>query len=140
MKEFSFIKSLGAEKEPLSQQLILYIPNKDKQGRTIKNFDYWVKDARKILTMIGGGATTMPPADGSWIDPVKNIDDITKLHYSDIVWEKTTLIYVYIDPDRFEKYLPELRKFLHKFGRETNQGEVVFEFDGAFYKIHKYDK
>lgn len=139
MKKLSFEKSLGADKEPLSQQLVLYIPNKDRQGRIIKNFNFWVKEARKILTMIGGGATAMPSADGSWIDP-KTIDDMAKLQYNDIVWEKTTLIYAYIDPDKFEKYLPELRNFLHKFGRETNQGEVVFEFDGVFYKICKYDK
>jgi len=32
-----------------------------------------------------------------------------------------------------------LREFLHRFGRETNQGEVVFEFDGEFFRIREYD-
>jgi hypothetical protein len=47
-----------------------------------------------------------------------------------VLWEKTTIIYTYIVPHRFEKNLKSLREFLHRFGRETNQGEVVFEFAG----------
>ena len=45
-----------------------------------------------------------------------------------------TIIY----PDKFEKNLNSLREFLHRFGRETNQGEVVFEFAGEFFRIQKY--
>ncbi len=33
-----------------------------------------------------------------------------------------------------------LRKFLHRFGSETYQGEVVLEFDGKFYRIRKYNQ
>ena len=32
------------------------------------------------------------------------------------------------------------RGFLHRFGRQTNQGEVVVEFDGRFYRIKTYDE
>jgi hypothetical protein len=56
-----------------------------------------------------------------------------------MLWEKTTIIYTYIYPDRFEKNLKLLREFLHRFGRETNQGEVVFEFAGEFFRIREYD-
>lgn len=48
-------------------------------------------------------------------------------------------MYTYIIPDKFEKNLNSLREFLHRFGRETNQGEVVFEFDGEFFRIREYD-
>ena len=74
------------------------------------------------------GSTALHPADGTWLNPESK----------EILWEKTTLIYTYIDADKFEKHLGELRKFLHRFGREANQGEVVFEFDGRFYRIRKY--
>ncbi len=40
--------------------------------------------------------------------------------------------------DILEINLNSLREFLHRFGRETNQGEVVFEFDGEFFRIQKY--
>jgi len=55
------------------------------------------------------------------------------------IWEKTTIIYTYIYSDKFEENIRLFREFLHRFGRETNQGEIVFEFDGRFYRILKYD-
>jgi len=58
---------LGALEEPSVQQLTLYIPNKDKNGKQIKNFDRWVKEAQRILARIGGGSTALPPADGTWL-------------------------------------------------------------------------
>lgn len=57
-----------------------------------------------------------------------------------IIWEKTILIYSFIDPDLFEMNINALKDFLHRFGRETNQGEVVFEFDGQLFKISKYNE
>lgn len=66
----------------------------------------------------------------------------TLRYYVDValaIGSQTTIISTYTDPDRFEKNLKSLREFLHKFGRETNQGEVVFEFAGEFFRIHKYD-
>lgn len=136
--EINLAKILGASEEPSIQQLTLYIPNKDKKGKEIKNLHKWIKEAQKVLTIIGGGSTTMPPADGTWLAP-KGIVDIDKLKDKDIIWEKTTILYTYIYPDRFEAKVDLLREFLHRFGRETNQGEVVFEFDGRFYRIREYD-
>lgn len=120
---------LGALEEPSIQQLTLYIPNKDKNGKQIKNFERWVQEAERILARIGGGATALPPADGTWLNPESG----------DIVHEKTKIICTYVYPDKFEENIGSLREFLHRFGRETNQGEVVIEFDGRFYRIRKYD-
>lgn len=130
---------LGATESPSTQQLTLYIPSKDKEGKEIKHFRTWVKEAQKILTIIGRGSTTMPPAEGTWLNQEKNIDSIDKLDEEDMLWEKTTVIYTYIYPERFEKNLKSLREFLHRFGRETNHGEVVFEFAGEFFRIREYD-
>lgn len=85
---------------------------------------------RKYLHLSAAVQRRLPPADGTWLNPESH----------EILWEKTTLIYTYIDADKFEENLGALRKFLHRFGRETNQGEVVFEFDGVFYRIRKYDE
>ena len=128
---------LGASVLPSSQQLALYIPNKDKEGNKIKQLHKWIKEAKKLLSIIGGGETTMAPADGTWLK--KDIGSIKELKEEDILWERTTIIYTYIYPDKFEKNLSSLREFLHRFGRETNQGEVVFEFDGEFFRIREYD-
>ena len=127
--EVILARILGAIEEPAIQQLTLYIPDKDKNGKPIKNLDRWIKEAQTILTPIGGGRTSLSPADGTWSNP----------EGGGVVWEKTRIIYTYIEPDKFEENVGLLREFLHRFGRETNQGEVVFEFDGRFYRIRKFD-
>ncbi|TVS20739.1 MAG: hypothetical protein EA424_02440 [Planctomycetaceae bacterium] len=43
-------------------------------------------------------------------------------------------------PDAFLANLPRIREFLHRMGRETNQGEIAFEFDGRFYRIRRFDE
>ena len=35
--------------------------------------------------------------------------------------------------------LRRLREFLHRFGRETRQGEVGIVVDGKYYGISRYD-
>jgi hypothetical protein len=119
----------GAEEEFSTQKLCLYIPNKDKDGGEVRDYERWVKEAREILSRIGGGTTALPPADGTW-----------EKENGEILWEQTRLVYCFVDPDRFEVNITNLRSFLHRFGRETSQGEVVVEFDGRFYRIKTYDE
>lgn len=120
---------LGTLEAPSIQQLTLYIPNKDRNGRLVRNLKRWLEEAQGVLTKIGGGSTSLPPADGTWFNPESD----------QTVWEKTRIVYTYVNPDDFENNADLLREFLHRFGRETNQGEVVFEFDGRFFKIREYD-
>lgn len=93
----------------------------------IENHEQWTNEAQELLTEIGGGATAFPPVDGTWRMP----DGRT-------LWEQTKIVYTYIDPDKLAANMQRLRTFLHRFGRETNQGEVVFEFDGWFWTIDQY--
>lgn len=122
-------QEFGAGEEFSTQKLCLYIPDKDKEGSKIPNHKQWVREAREILSRIGGGSTALPPADGTW-----------EKESGEILWEQTRLIYCFIVPDRFEASVKELRSFLHRFGRETNQGEVVVEFDGRFFRITNFDE
>ena len=122
-------KELGAEDEFSTQRLCLYIPNKDKDGGPVQDHEQWVKEAREILSRIGGGSTALPPADGTW-----------ETESGGILWEQTVLAYCFVNPDRFEANISVLRTFLHRFGRDTNQGEVVVEFDGRFFRIKNFDE
>ena len=85
--------------------------------------------AAELLAHIGGGVTIMPPVEGGWLNPEEGR----------IVWENPVIVYAYVKFEGFEKRLPGLREFLHRMGRETNQGEVVVEFDGTFYRITTFD-
>ena len=63
----------------------------------------------------------MPPAEGGWLS-----DD------REIIWENPVVVYSFIRPDEFLGKLPKIRRFLHRMGRETNQGEIAFEFGTRF--------
>ena len=127
-QDIDLVSVLGAAEEGSAERLTLYIPSRDRFG---EEFDPgpWVDRALRLLSSIGGGATAMPPADGAWLDPER----------SELVIEKVVLVYTFIDPDRMETKLPDLRRFLHQLGRETGQGEVVCEFQGVLFKIRDYD-
>ncbi len=122
-------QQLGAADAFSTQRLCLYFPDKDRVGNEVHNYENWVKETREILSRIGGGATALPSADGTW-----------EMQDGQVLWERTRLIYCFIDPNRFEANVSTLRTFLHRFGRETNQGEVVVEFDDQFFRIKAYDE
>jgi len=82
-----------------------------------------------LLGEIGGGVTIMPPVEGGWVR-----ED------GELIWESPVLVYTFIRPDQFKQRLKALRTFLHTLGRETNQGEVVLEFDSWFYRINEFDE
>jgi hypothetical protein len=130
--EIDIAAALGAEREASTQVLSLYIPDRDRSGRRI-NQGLWIRKAQTILTRIGEGYTTTPPHDGGW-----------ESESGKVRREKTVIVYTYIKPDRFLARLPELREFLHRFGRETNQEVVVAELSGAegswFFRIKNYDE
>lgn len=118
---------MGAEVGVSPQVLTLFLPDRDKHEHAFDAVP-WIKEAADLLAKIGGGATTMPAADGNWLS-----DDGRMIH------EKTVQIFSYIDPDGWERHLKDLRRFLHRFGVQTGQGEVAFEFDGKLYKIRKFN-
>lgn len=127
-QEIDLSEALGTSGPASSQVLTLYVPDSDGVGEKIQNHDRWVREAAEILVQIGGGVSTFPPVEGGWESPK-----------GEIVWERTVILYTYVRTSHFLRLLPELRRFLHRFGRSTNQGEVVAEFDGRFYRITEFD-
>jgi len=125
---FDVVTALGADAGVSVQTFAIYVPNKDRMGHEIGNQRQWVLEALGLLGKIGGGATSMPPVEGVWLD-----------EQGQFVWENPVVVYTYIKPDEFLLNLPRLREFLHRMGRETNQGEVVFEFDDRLYRIRSFD-
>ena len=109
--------NLGAAESASIECLTLYIPSKDAAG---KAFDQrpWIDDTLALLSKIGGGATVPPPAEGAWLNPETGV----------LIKESVVLTYTYVDPDRFVAALGDVRRFAHRLGRETRQGEVIIEF------------
>ncbi len=127
-QEVDLATSLGSDGGVSTQCFTVYVPNKDCNGQEIRNQRKWVLEAIRLLSEINGGATAMPPVEGGWLND-----------QGEVVWENPVLVYSFIRPDPFLNNLPRLREFLHRLGRETNQGEIAFEYDGCFFRIRKFD-
>ena len=128
-KGLDLTTALGADADVSTQCFSIYIPNKDKHGNEIGNQRQWILEARQLLVEINHGATVMPAVEGGWM----NAEGVA-------IWEDPVVVYSYILVEPFVANLPRLREFLHRLGRETNQGEVVCELDGEFYRIRAFDK
>jgi hypothetical protein len=120
--------ALGADAGISTQCFTVYVPNKDRDGKEIGNQRKWVLEAIRLLSEMNGGATAMPPVEGGWLSD-----------QGEIIWENPVIVYSFIRPDQFLSSFPRVREFLHRMGRETNQGEIAFEFDGRFYRIRNFD-
>lgn len=125
--ELDLAVAFGAETSS-SQCFSIYVPNKDSAGREFGDQRKWVLEAIRLLSEINGGATAMPPVEGGW----RNDE-------AEVIWENPVVVYSFIRPAESVANLPRLRDFLHRMGRETNQGEIAFEFDGRLYRIRNYD-
>ena len=124
--------SLGAT-AAFGERFTLYVPNKgrsendqDKQTE-LPDWESWIRRAVDLLAKINGGATAAAPATGLYIDKQRGDEE---------VWERTAVVYSFVDRQAFRKHIGEVREFIHEFGRETRQGAVFFEFDGFAYEVN----
>ena len=125
-----YSKELGANLPAGSKQIVLFIPEKDKDGKKIKQ-SYWVTVALKSFGFLFRGATSFPPGKGVWRNDEKG---------GELLIEKTIMIISYASPeDLNKKNLENLRSFLHRMGRESKQGEIGVVIDGTYYGISEYD-
>ena len=127
-EELDLASALGAEPAYSAHCFTVYIPNKDQNGKEIGNQRMWVLEALRLLSTINGGASAMPPVEGAWMNDT-----------SEVIWENPVVVYSFVRTSEFLKNLPILREFLHRLGRETNQGEIAFEFQERFYRIQTLD-
>lgn len=123
-------KFLGAEANYSMDRLTIYIPDRDQDGAEFGTQRRYVLEAAQLLARMGGGVTIVPPVEGGWLNPQTNA----------IIWEHPVMVYTFVNPDAFVQLLPELRSFMHRLGRETQQGEVAIEFAGVFYRLRQYEE
>lgn len=88
-----------------------------------------ILEATDLLAKIGGGVTIAPAVEGGWHDPQTDT----------VVWERPVLVYTFVRAEQFIALLPTLRRYLHRLGRETDQGEIAFEFGTEFFRITRFD-
>jgi hypothetical protein len=121
---------LGATLPTGSLPIVLFVPSQDRDGRDIDH-DSWVTSALETLGTLFRGATAYPRARGVWRDDQRG----GKLRF-----EEPTVVTCYADPAAMtEMARSQLRSFLHRLGREANQGEVGVVIGDKYYGITKFD-
>lgn len=127
MEDIDIIEKLGGRSD-FGERFSVYVPSKDRNDNPIDT-DFWRQEALSILATLGQGATIMPEMQGLWLGPK-----------GEEVFEDVVVVYTFIIPETFLARIDQLREFLHRMGRETNQGAVACEFDGCFFTIETFDE
>ena len=123
-------RTLGATHPVGASQVLLFIPDRSREGAPIEQ-QYWVDEALNVMGKIFRGATAFPPGRGVWRDDEAG---------GELLKEQTVMVVSYVDRKLLTApTLRSLREFLHRFGREAQQGEVGIVIDSKYYGISRYD-
>jgi len=107
----------------------MFIPSVDRHHAPIDQLQ-WRDEALKTLGLLFRGATAFPPGRGVWRD------DQT----GELVFDDTVMVTTYVPESAFAgPAVAELRAFLHRMGRDANQGENGVVIDDSYYGITDYD-
>lgn len=123
---------LSATESYSAAKITIYLADKDRHNNPIPDIESWIAAGMELLADINGGVTRLPWSTGIWIEKSENGED-------DKSYDNTTLIYSFVrDEVAFIAGLDQIEHYLHDYGRETNQGEVLFEYyeetqDGRLY-------
>jgi hypothetical protein len=121
---------LGASQPVGTLIIVLFVPSQDRDGNQLDH-ELWVSRALETLGTLFRGATAYPRARGVWRDDERG---------GTLRYEEPTIVTCYADPRAMTRSAQSrLRAFLHRLGRETNQGEVGIVIADKYYGITKFD-
>ena len=124
-------RALGASQPLGTAHLMIFVPSADRAGKKLKG-PSWTKPTLRTLGRLFRGATAYPKGLGVWRDDQAG---------GRLVFDDTTIVFSYVAPaDLTAVALRELRGFLHRLGRETNQGEIGLVLDGHYIGITEFDE
>jgi len=108
----------------------LFVPSLTRDGDPLDH-DFWRTQALGVMTKLFGGATAVQ-GDGAWRDDerggaikVERISTVQSF-MAESSWNKETV--------------QELATFLHRMGREANQGEIGLIVNGEYFPIREFNK
>jgi hypothetical protein len=119
-----FAATLGASKGA-STLLVLFIPSRDRTDEAI-NQGYWVDEALKTLGTLFGGATAFPQGKGVWRDDAQG---------GKLLFDEPVIIQCYAGEQAIESRAADLKRFLHRMGREAKQGAIGLVIDRDYLEI-----
>lgn len=125
-----FYQALSASRAMGTVHLMIFVPSVDRAGRKLRRD--WTKPTLDAVGRLFRGGTAYPRGLGVWRDDAAG---------GRLVYDDTTIVFSYVDPhDLGAGELAELRRFLHRMGREANQGEIGLVVDGRYIGITTYEE
>jgi len=122
-------EALGASLPVGKYPIFMFVPSKDRDGSSIDR-EYWVTEALSVLGNLFRGATALP-GHGVW----RNDQQSGRL-----IHDETVVVFTLAHPDDVTaEAVRQLRAFLHRLGRETNQGEVGVVVESHDWGITVFD-
>ena len=120
---------LGAgDKTPKNSYVAVFVPSRTRSGYDIDHAS-WVQEAVEVLSQLFGGATAVE-GFGGWFDE----------ECGQVLTERVSMVVSFISEEEWNRAkVRELRRFLHRMGRETEQGEVGLLVQNCFYRIVRFD-
>jgi hypothetical protein len=124
-------KALGATRPAATSQVTLFLPSVDRYGMPIDQ-NHWQEATLEVFGRLFRGATAFPPGRGVWRDDDQN---------GALIFDETIMVTSYIDPAILgdDVVVDDLRRFLHRLGRESNQGEIAIVIDDELLSITQFD-
>lgn len=119
-----FDKALGASKAA-STLLVLFIPSKDRADQPIDQ-SYWVEETLTTLGTLFGGATAYPQGRGVWRDDAQG---------GKLLFDEPVVIQCYTSEQAIESRAADLKRYLHRMGREARQGAIGLVIDRDYLEI-----
>jgi hypothetical protein len=119
-----FAEVLGASKAA-STLLVLFIPSKDRADQPIDQ-GFWVEETLTTLGTLFGGATAYPQGKGVWRDDAQG---------GKLLFDEPVVIQCYTSEQAIESRAAELKRFLHRIGREARQGAIGLVIDRDYLEI-----
>ena len=123
-------KWLGSgDLEPKDRFVAVFVPSKTRDGKPL-NHDAWRDQMVYQMSKLFGGATTVP-AFGGWLDEERG---------GQVKQEAISMVGSFITADEWnEGNVFELKRFIHRMGREAQQGEIEVLLNGTFWRIRSFD-
>ena len=118
-----FAAALGASKGA-STLLVLFIPSRDRADGHRPGL--LGRGGLKTLGMLFGGATAFPQGKGVWRDDAQG---------GKLLFDEPVIIQCYASEQAIESRTTELRRFLHRMGREARQGAIGLVIDRDYLEI-----
>ena len=130
VRKKGLLQKAGLAAVPHEHVLIVYLPNKDKDG---KEFDVepWETEALRLQGRLFGGATSYP-ARGSY----RKSDSMGRVVEEGVMIESTRTVESFIkEADFKEEAIARVAHFMHRFKKAARQESVAVVVDGEFYYL-----